>query len=92
MTDRPTPRDAACELAEFYAEPFGGKPNGSFRISPKNLRRLLRRRRITEEFVRLLSEELFELGYIFTDMETFYTVTSARKYTNYRRLSDTLIV
>lgn len=91
MIDQETLHDVANKLAEFYSEPFGGKQNGRFRISPKNLHRLFGRRRITDECIRLLTDEMFELGYVFTDMETFYTVTSARTYGNYRRLSDALV-
>ncbi len=91
MIDRPSHYEVACRLADFYDQPFGGKPKGRFRISPKNLRRLIQRRRITEEFVRQLTEELFELGYVFVDMESFYAVFSARSLNNYRRVSDSLI-
>jgi len=91
MTSKPSPYDVAEKLVGFYEQPFGGKPSGRFRVSPKNLRRLMERRRITDDYLRQLSEEMFELGYVFYDMETFYVVSSARTFTNYRRLSDTLV-
>ncbi|MBC8268286.1 MAG: hypothetical protein H8E36_06030 [Rhodospirillaceae bacterium] len=89
--ERPAPNEVARELVNFYDQPFGGKSTGRYRISPKNLRSLMQRRRISDEFVRLLSEEMFELGFVFIDMESFYVVTSARTYTNYRRVSDAMI-
>ena len=89
--NQPSHFDVACKLAEFYEQPFGGKPNGRFRVSPKNLRRLSQRRRLSDEFVKILAEEMFELGYVFNDMETFYVITSSRTFTNYRRLADALI-
>jgi hypothetical protein len=90
MANRPTPYEVACKLVSFYEQPFGGKPSGRYRVSPKNLRRLMQRRRITDEFLKMLSEEMFELGFVFYDMEAFYVVTSARTFTNYRRLADAL--
>ncbi|NQV58923.1 MAG: hypothetical protein HQ502_04605 [Alphaproteobacteria bacterium] len=91
MTERQTPIEVAKKLADFYDQSFGGKSNGRYRISPKNLRRLAGRRRISEEFKRLLAEEMFEEGYVFIDMDTFYVVINARSFTNYRRLADALI-
>ena len=90
MPIRPTPYEVASKLVSFYEQPFGGKPSGRFRVSPKNLRRLMQRRRITDDYLKMLAEEMFELGFVFYDMETFYVVTSARTFTNYRRLSDAL--
>lgn len=88
---RPTPEEIARNLADFYDQAFGGKASGRYRISPKNLRALMRRRRITDEFVQMLTEEMFELGFVFIDMESFYVVNSARTYANYRRVADAMI-
>jgi len=92
MENRPTHEEIARKLAQFYDQPFAGKPAGRYRISPKNLRGLTQRRRISDEFLRLLAEEMFELGYVFVDLGTFYAVTSTRTYTNYRRVSDTMVL
>ena len=89
--DRPTPYEVARELANFYEQSFGGKANGRFRISPKNLRGLMQRRRISEEFIRLLTDEMFELGFVFIDLESFYAVNSVRTYANYRRVTDSMV-
>jgi hypothetical protein len=88
--NRPTPYEVASKLSGFFSESFGGKPSGRFRVSPKNLRHLAKRRRLSEEFVRQLADEMFELGFLFLDLETFYVVTSARTFSNYRRLPDSL--
>ena len=89
--NKPTPYEVACKLVSFYDQPFGGKPTGRFRISPKNLRKLAQRRRISEEFIRQLDEAMFEMEYVFVDMELFYAVTSSRTFTNYRRVADAMV-
>ncbi|MDA0230302.1 MAG: hypothetical protein O3B21_08935 [Proteobacteria bacterium] len=91
MIERPLASEVARRLAEFYEQPFGGKANGRYRVSPKLLRRLAQRRRISDEFAAQLAEEMFELGYVFIDLESFYVVTGARTYTNYRRLAESSI-
>ncbi len=88
---RPTPGEVARKLTDFYDQSFGGKAVGRYRISPKNLRGLMQRRRITDEFVRLLTEEMFELGFVFIDLESFYVVNNVRTYANYRRIADAMI-
>ena len=89
--EKPTPYDVACKLASFYDQPFGGKLSGRYRISPKNLRQLMGRRRISDEFVRQLIEVMFEMDLVFVDMETYYAVTSTRTFSNYRRIADSLV-
>ncbi|NQV55600.1 MAG: hypothetical protein HQ503_07055 [Rhodospirillales bacterium] len=90
-TTKTTIDEIARKLANFYDLPFGGKPSGRYRISPKNLRSLANRRRISDKFVRLLTEEMFELGYVFIDMESYYAVSSARTLNNYRRITGILV-
>lgn len=90
-THHPTAYEIACQLVSFYDLPFGGKPSGRFRISPKNLRNLANRRRISDDLVKQLTEVLFEMEYVFVDMETFYAMTSARTFTNYRRVADSMV-
>ncbi|NQV99998.1 MAG: hypothetical protein HQ483_09905 [Rhodospirillales bacterium] len=90
-TDRLSPADVASKLIGLYSLPFGGKASGRFRISPKNLRRLSGRRRLSDEFVQQLAEELFELDYVFVDLGTYYVMTNTRAFANYRRVSDALL-
>ena len=85
---RPSAADVARALAAQYERPFGGKPGGRYRISRKTLRATAVRRRLPDDFLRQLAEEMFELGYVFLDLETFFAVASARSFANYRRLSE----
>ena len=92
MKDQPTAYDVARKLVGYYDQPFGGKSTGRFRISPKNLRMLVRRRRISDEFIRQLADAMFEMEFVFIDMESFYVVTSSRTFTNYRRVADAMVL
>jgi len=75
-------------LIELYEEPFGGKPGGRYRISAKLLRTLSGRRRLYESDITRLSREIYQAGFILIDMDTFYVVTSARTFSNYRRVAE----
>ena len=46
------------------------------------------RKRVPEETVRKIAEELFELGYVLIDLETFFVVLAQRTFRSYRRVSD----
>lgn len=80
--------DIALKLAGLYDRSFGGKESGRYRVSPKMLRNIAGRRRLPESFIRDLTDEMFELGLVFLDMETFYAVASARTFASYRRLGE----
>ena len=88
MADRPTERQVAAQLAELYERGFGGKERGRYRLSMKHLRVLTKRKRVPPALLRRLAEELFELGYVLIDMETFFVVLAQRTFTSYRRVSD----
>ncbi len=88
MQSRPSDQRVADRLAELYEEDFGGKQRGRFRISMKHMRLLTGRKRVPPSIVRKVSEELFELGYVLIDMETFFVVLAQRTFTSYRRVSD----
>lgn len=81
-------RQAAQRLAALYEVPFGGKNHGRFRISAKLLRELTGRRRLYEDDIRLIGRELFELGYVLIDMETYFGVLSQRTLASYRRINE----
>lgn len=92
MTDaRISIPDLAVELAKLYEAPFGGKPSGRYRISPKYLRQLAGRRRLSDSFLMDLGEEMFELGYAFINVETYFVVVGVRTFTNYRRVGAAMI-
>ena len=76
---------AAKRLAEMYAEEFGGKPSGRYRISRKLLAALVGQRRLYAEDVIALTRALLEEGFILIDMESFFVVMSANAFVNYRR-------
>lgn len=80
--------DAAAKLVALYERPFGGKPEGRYRLSPKMLRQITGRKKLSEAYMRALAEELFERGYVLLDLETYYGVASVKTFANYRRLSE----
>lgn len=92
MGDRPTERMVAERLAELYDWQFGGKERGRFRISTKHMQALTGRRRLPDRTVQRISEELFELGFVLIDLDTFYVVLAQRTFRNYRRVSDASLV
>ena len=85
---RPSIAHVAQKLGELYDKPFGGKPSGRFRISPKMLRKIAERQKLPERYIEDLTDELFELGFVLLDMETYYAVASVRTFASYRRLGE----
>lgn len=85
-----TPRRVAEKLAELYERPFGGKARGRFRVSMKVMRALTGRRRVPEALVRDISAEVFELGYVLVDLDTYFVVLAQRTFRGYRRVSDSV--
>jgi len=81
---------AAKRLAEMYAEEFGGKPSGRYRIARKLLAELVGQRRLYAEDVIALTRALLEQGFILIDMESFFVVMSANAFVNYRRAGNVL--
>jgi len=82
---------AADSLAKFYDVEFGGKKSGRYRIPAKLVRELVQRRRLYEDDIRALGRALFERGYVLIDMDSFYVVTSANAFVNYRRANEDLL-
>jgi hypothetical protein len=91
VAERPTEREVAERLAALYDEAFGGKPRGRYRISSKHLKALTGRRRVPPRTVRAIAEELYELGFVLIDLETFFVVLAQRTFTSYRRVSDSCV-
>ena len=87
-SDRPTARQVAAQLAALYERGFAGKARGRYRVSVKHLRILTNRKRVPPVLLSELAEELFELGYVLIDMETFFVVLAQRTFSSYRRVSD----
>ncbi len=88
MDRRPSERQIAEQLAELYEERFGGKERGRYRISMKQMRVLADRKRVPGTFIRKIGEELFELGYVLIDLETFFAILAQGTFRSYRRVSD----
>ena len=82
---------AADRLAELYAQAFGGKAKGRYRIAAKLIRRLYGRRRLYEDDIRGLARALLERGYVLIDMDSFFVVISAGAFANYRRANEASI-
>jgi len=78
-------------LAELYEMRFGGKERGRYRFSMKQMRALTGRKRVPGEVIRSINEELFELGYVLIDLETFFVVLAQSTFRSYRRVSDSCL-
>ncbi|MCP4328631.1 MAG: hypothetical protein GY791_09380 [Alphaproteobacteria bacterium] len=88
MADRASARQIATELAKLYERRFGGRDRGRYRISMKYMRVLTGRKRVPGRLVRQITEELFELGFVLIDLETFFVVLGQRTFQSYRRVSE----
>jgi len=80
--------NTAKQLAALYAECFGGKPSGRYRIPTKIVREMTGRRRLYPEDIQHLTRATLEEGYVLIDMDSFFVVMSANAFTNYRRASS----
>jgi len=78
----------AAKLVELYGQSFGGKASGRYRISMKHLRLLAGRRRLYPEDIERLEREVYELGFILIDLETFFVVVNQRTFSNHRRVNE----
>lgn len=78
---------AAKKLASLYADAFGGKPSGRYRIAAKQVRELLGRRRLYPDDIEALRRATLEEGYVLIDMDNFFVVLSANAFVNYRRVN-----
>lgn len=88
MAERPSERQIAKQLAALYEASFGSKERGRYRFSMKQMRALTSRKRVPGRVIRRVSEELFELGYVLIDLETFFVVLAQSTFRSYRRVSD----
>ena len=88
MSDRLNEHEIAARLASLYDEAFGGKPRGRYRISMKHMKLLTGRRRIPAETMAKITDEMFEMGYVLIDLETFFVVLAQSTFSSYRRASD----
>lgn len=89
--ERCPPSVLAAYLARLYDEQFGGASSGKFRISRKFLRQLAARRKLSDEFLGGLAEELFEAGFVFVDCESYFVVFSQKQFSSYRRVTSVAV-
>ena len=78
---------AARQLAHLYDTSFGGKTKGRFRMSSKQIRGIMGRKRVYSDDVEKLTRACLEEGLILIDMDSFFVVLGANTFVNYRRLS-----
>lgn len=88
MESRPDARQVAERLVRLYEVTFGGKDRGRFRFSMKQMRVLTGRKRVPSKVIRSIGEELFELGYVLIDLETYFVVLAQATFRSYRRVSE----
>lgn len=88
MINETFPDTIADRLSSLYAEKFGGKENGRYRVATKTIRNAVGRRRLYEDDVKILARAMYERGYILIDMDTFFVVMSANSFVNYRRTNE----
>ena len=75
----------ADRLAALYAQGFGGKASGRYRIPQKLVCQISGRRRLYAEDSVALTRAMLERGFVLIDMETFFVVLSVNAFVNYRR-------
>lgn len=85
--ERRSTEELAQTLARLFGERFGGAATGKFRISRKFLRQLAGRRKLSDEYLAALAEEMFEAGFVFVDCESYFIVLSQKQFTSYRRVT-----
>ena len=83
--------NTANRLAALYAESFGGKASGRYRIPSKIIRDMMGVRRLYPEDVQALTRAMLEEGYVLIDMDSFFVVLSANAFVNYRRANAEVI-
>nr|TFG54800.1 MAG: hypothetical protein E4H34_01790 [Hyphomicrobiales bacterium]TFG54803.1 MAG: hypothetical protein E4H34_01805 [Hyphomicrobiales bacterium] len=88
MAGRPSERYVAERLVTLYEAKFGGKERGRYRFSMKQMRALTGRKRVPGRALRKIGEEVFELGYVMIDLETYFVVLAQSTFRSYRRMSD----
>jgi hypothetical protein len=91
MNGRPSERQIAECLAALYEKRFGGKERGRYRISMKQMRALTNRKRVPGDIIGRIGEEVFELGYVLVDLETFFVVLAQATFRSYRRVSESCL-
>ncbi len=90
-THRQSASAVATTLAQLYELAFGGKQNGRYRISRKFLHEIAGRRKISDDFLRDVAEEVFEAGFILIDLGTYIAVLNQSLTNNYRHVTKNAV-
>jgi hypothetical protein len=85
--ERRSPEDLVEFLVRLSNERFGGASRGKYRVSRKFLRQLAGRRKLSDEYLSALAEEMFEAGFVFVNCESYYIVLSQKQFVSYRRVT-----
>jgi len=85
------PDDVAEALIQFYGIGFGGKRGGRYRVSRKYLRQITGRRRLGDDYLREVAEELFQRGFVLIDLETYFAILSQDLFNSYRSVSNRVV-
>jgi len=85
------PVEIAQRLATLYHLRFGGKRTGRFRVSRRYLLELSGRKRLPERLLQDLVNEMFEQGFVFIDLESFFVVLDQKLFVGYRRVTRKII-
>lgn len=83
--ERRSPEALARVLVRLFAERFGGATAGKFRISRKFMRQLAGRRKLPDDYLATLAEDMFEAGFVVIDCESYFVVLSQKQFASYRR-------
>lgn len=91
MLEAHSERVVATKLAKLYDLEFAGKVRGRYRISMKQFRALTGRRRVPAQMLKKIADELFELGFVLIDLESYFIVLAQSTFRSYRRVGDTTL-
>jgi hypothetical protein len=89
--ERRSPDALAQLLVGLYDRSFGGALSGKFRISRKFLRKLAGRRKLPDAFLDALAEEMFEIGFVFVDCESYSIILNQKQFASYRRVTSVAV-
>lgn len=91
MLNRRSPEELVNDLVRLSAERFGGVSGGKYRISRKFLRQLAGRRKLPDDYLSALAEEMFEAGFVLVDCESYFIVLSQKQFASYRRVTSAAV-
>ena len=80
--------EIADALVKLYEQPFGGRTSGKYRVSRKFLRQIAGRRHLSSQILNAITEEMYERGFAFIDLETYFAVIDQRQFNGFRRLTS----